>query len=116
MVVLKSVLFETIKKRLMNSHEMYGHPFIGTFQYLCTNFKTSKGALIMKRYGYYNPKGRYLDEESSSIWLNEQEIGTYWIVDMVCQMGGSRVSVWKTERDLLRKEMIFIHICYFRYS
>ena len=27
-VVLKSVLFETIKKRLMNSHEMYGHPFM----------------------------------------------------------------------------------------
>ena len=27
-VVLKSVLFETTKKRLINSHEMYGHPFM----------------------------------------------------------------------------------------
>lgn len=26
--VPKSVLFETTKKRLMNSHEMYGHPFM----------------------------------------------------------------------------------------
>lgn len=24
----KSVLFETTKKRLINSHEMYGHPFM----------------------------------------------------------------------------------------
>ena len=27
-VVPKSVLFETTKKRLINSHEMYGHPFM----------------------------------------------------------------------------------------
>ena len=33
----------------------------------------------MKRYGYYNSKGRYLDEESSSIWLNEQE--NWYILD-----------------------------------
>ena len=27
-VVLKSVLSETTKKRLINSHEIYGHPFM----------------------------------------------------------------------------------------
>ena len=43
-------------------------------------------------------------------------MGTYWIVDVVCQMGGSRVSAWKTERDFTRKEVIFTHICYFGYS
>lgn len=62
----------------------------GTFQYLCTHFKTSKGALIMKRYGYYNPKGRYLDEESSSIWLNEQE--NVYILDCGCGLPNGRLA------------------------
>lgn len=51
---------------------------------------TSKGALIMKRYGYYNPKGRYLDEESSSIWLNEQE--NVYILDCGCGLPNGRLA------------------------
>lgn len=44
----------------------------------------------MKRDGYYNPKGRYLDEESSSIWLNEQE--NWYILDCGCGLPNGRLA------------------------
>lgn len=44
----------------------------------------------MKRYGYYNPKGRYLDEESSSIWLNEQE--NVYMLDCGCGLPNVRLA------------------------
>ena len=34
-----------------------------------------------------------------------KKLGMYtcWIVDVVCKMGGSRVSVWKPEKDFIHK-------------
>lgn len=41
-------------------------------------------------YQYRNPKGRYLDEESNSIWLNEQE--NVYMMDCGCGLPNGRLA------------------------
>lgn len=59
-------------------------------------------------YQHSNPKGRYLDEESSSIWLNEQE--NVYMIDCGCGLPNGRLAsiCLETERDFTRKKVIFI--------
>lgn len=54
-------------------------------------------------YQYNNLYGSYLDDKLNSIWVNEPEMYTWWIVDVVFQMEGLLVFVWKPERDFIHE-------------
>lgn len=59
-------------------------------------------------YQHSNPKGRYLDEESSSIWLNEQE--NVYMMDCGCGLPNGRLASICLEtgnRDMLKEDLIW---------